>query len=179
MKKTSLGYGFALFIFTSAFADPVAMIPGEVYQGELFINDHDAHKACKVIIEAKSDLPTLGSNCTKAQISFDFGVTVRGYSLESVPLYSSITNDHLAEYPNQKTCSLNRDGSPLDQRIYTVSDDQIYNRILSGDSKSGWVSFDYFLKISPDTRLPISGALHRLAPLREDLYECENLTKIN
>ncbi len=164
---------------TNAFADPVMAENGDVYQGTLYINEHPTTKSCQITIQSKNDIPTLGANCTKIQVIFNLGIAVHGYNHTPESLFSSITNYQLPEYPVQKTCALNRDGTPLSKSIYSANDEQTYNRILSGDSKSGWVSFDYFVIISPETRLPISARLHRLGVLNEDNYDCENLLKVN
>jgi hypothetical protein len=170
---------FYLFATNQALALPVNFQVGDIFQGDLYRNEHPTGKKCTVSVWKIANMIGTSSNCVKIDISFNFGFSVKGFTSAPVTLFSSISNSHLPEYPLKKTCGLTRDGSPLDQSIYNLSDEQVYVRILAGDHKSGFSSFDYFLIVSPEDKLPISARLHRMTPFIETNYDCENLKKFD
>ena len=161
MKFFSL---FLVLIASNSFAQ--SYLSGTSYVGKETVNQQLTGNSCKVLIGQVQSINN-ATNCFDLNYSFGSPSIVKN-NLNLNSAFTKVESD-------RKTCAVNLDGSITGDEIFNAESDSVYTRLYSGMLKEGHTQYDYFLKISPDSRLPQEAAIHSMSFFSEKLVECVDL----
>lgn len=149
----------------------------QTYVGQEYVNDHATGNTCYVQVNNIENANKRGLHCNN--LSAQFLHNNEKINKEAVLLYSRVTNNHRPEYPQVKTCAMNIDGTTSGNEIYGMNTETLYNSLFSASGKNGTMSYDYFLTISPETKLATRSRIHMMSWFTENNIDCVHLKPLN
>lgn len=169
------------FFIANLGATTINFWPGDIYRGEEFVNERPTGKFCYVQSLAQEALPLKGQHCQQISVNFIFKSS-QNLPVENIALTSSISNYHLPEYPERKSCAhVTADGEdqPGAVDIYGRDDTFLYLQLLTREQKIGTSTYHYFLIFEGENKAPIRAKINVIKILSEENYVCERLESYN
>lgn len=177
MKNIFVSLAFIFVHPTFLFAATLNTQNGDLFQGEELINEGATGRACYLYVDYVEENP-IGKHCLNLAVRPVFTTDRDLHPKEELTVTSRVTNYHRAEFPQIKTCAMNTNGKTSGDEIYGDDDTDLYNQIFSWEGKVNGHQFDFFVTLSPDTKLPIRTRLHKLNWFSEKNYDCVNLHRL-
>lgn len=157
----------------TAMASTLNLKASQVYLGDELVNDSATGKHCSVTIENVDPQSATGKYCYEIRMLLSTANAI--VPQQPFTLNSRVTNIDLPGYPENKTCATNLDGSVAGSAIYGDDTGVIYTQLFSGENQSGHDQYDYFLTISPTTKLASKTRVHVGGWLTETDVDCVHL----
>ena len=145
----------------------------QVYMGKESYNEHLTGKNCFISIHAVNSFPEKGLHCHK--VVFQFAADRTDIPRDHLLVDSRLTNYHRPEFPQIRTCAMNVNGTTSGQEIYGTETDILYNQVFGGSHSAGGIRYDYFLTLSPITKIAVRARVHVTQWLREYDVDCVKL----
>lgn len=169
----AIGLASGVFGSIEAYAATHNLKSGQVYVGQETHNEQLTGKKCYITIQGVQALPDKGLHCHV--VDFQFSSVRDDVPKEVLKVDSRLTNRHRSEFPQIRTCAMNIDGTTWGPEIYEDDTSVLYNQILGGTHTAGSVRYDYFLTLSPDTKLAVRSRVHVTKTFNEYDIDCVNL----
>lgn len=176
MKLSITFLAVSVCFSSSVYAGTHQLRSGQVYVGDEYVNEYATGNRCYVTIEEVQSNQIRGKHCYSLKMRL--GSAESAVTHDELALNSRITNFDRPGFTDMKTCALNTNGSVSGNEIYGEDTSNLYNQIFSGAHQEGWTSYDYFLTLSPETKLPVRSRFHSMGLLSETNVDCVHLEKM-
>lgn len=182
-KKIAGGIMNKYFLLTLVFgfysqSATINATASELYIGEELLDEHSTGKTCYLYVDQVNPIEK-GQHCYSIYVRPAFATDGDKMPKDGLVVSSRITNYHRSEYPSIKTCAMSLDGKTSGNDIYQSDDSKLYNDILGWNGRYNGSQFDFFVSISPVTKLPVRTRFHKLNWYSEKNYDCINLKNVN
>jgi hypothetical protein len=172
MAVAFLGLATASF----AQAETQNLKAGQIYMGHELLNEQATGNSCFLTIQKVEPYADKGLHCFS--VEFLYASNRPDVPRDTLRVDSRITNYYRPEFPKVRTCAMNVNGTTSGDEIYGQDTQNLYNQIFGGESKAGGSQYDYFLTISPTTKLVSRARVHIQDLMTEKDVDCVQLEKM-
>jgi hypothetical protein len=150
---------------------------GQVFMGQEYLNEQPTGAICYVTVNDVASVETKGLYCSNIQITL--GSLDPRVPRQMLSLGSRVTNFDTPSYQEGKrTCAAKLDGSIAGDEVFGSDTSVLYIPFYAGMHQDGGTEYDYFLTLSPDTKLPTDSRVHVMTWSTEDDIDCKALHRM-
>lgn len=172
----SILFFFLNLLSITAFAETHFLSGHQEYVGDEYVNQEANGNHCYLSIVSVRPLASRGQHCF--EVSLKFGSGERTVPIGIFKLSSPIAQHDSPSFLKKKSCAKSVSSSFVEEKMSDDDTTLLYNPLFIGSYQDMDFHFDFTLKLSPKTKLPVSTRVHTTSSLSKADIDCVNLEKI-